>query len=109
MSIFHKSEQRVSCLIIMPRPRPQDIIFEDSELKKLISNFSVNMELVRKYRNYTQLDVAKRSKLSLTTIADIEQKRVQDIRLSTITAIAKALNTSPLILQSKKMNLKKLK
>ncbi len=93
----------------MARLKPEDIVIEDLELKRIISNFSINMELVRKYRGYTQLDVAKKSNLSLTTIADIEQRRIKDLRVGTITAISKALNVSPLMLQSKKIDLKKIK
>ena len=92
----------------MARTKSKDVNIKCNELKKLISNFSKNLYLIRKYRGYTQLNVSQRSKLSLTTIADIEQGVIEDIRLGTITAIAKALKVSPIAMQSKKVDLNKI-
>ena len=43
----------------------------------------------------TQSELAAKSKVSLTTINETEGKALRDIRLSTLVALAEAMNISP--------------
>ena len=93
----------------MGRPKKSDIQIEDEELKNLLMTFSINMEMVRKFRGMTQQKLAFKSKLSISTVAAIEQKCLQNLNFSTLTAISKALGVTPVSLLSKKISLKSLK
>ena len=89
--------------------RKSDVQIEDEVLKSLLSTFSLNMEMVRKFRGMTQQQLAFKSKLSISTVAAIEQKCLQNLNFSTLTAVSKALDVTPVSLLSKKINLKSLK
>lgn len=93
----------------MGRARKLDIQIEDEVLKSLLFTFSLNMEVVRKFRGMTQQELAFKSKLSISTVAAIEQKCLQNLNFSTLTAVAKALKVTPVSLLSKKISLKSLK
>ncbi|MDE0151392.1 MAG: helix-turn-helix transcriptional regulator [Bdellovibrionales bacterium] len=93
----------------MARARKLDIQIEDEVLKNLLYTFALNMEMVRKYRGMTQQELAFKSKLSISTVAAIEQKCLQNLNFSTLTAISKALKVTPINLLSKKISLKSLK
>jgi len=92
----------------MARARKLDIRIEDEVLKNLLFTFALNMEIVRKYRGMTQQELAFKSKLSISTVAAIEQKCLQNLNFSTLTAISKALRVTPMSLLSKKISLKSL-
>ncbi len=89
--------------------RKSDIHIEDDVLKNLLNTFSLNMEMVRKFRGMTQQELAFKSKLSISTVAAIEQKCLQNLNFSTLTAVSKALRVTPVSLLSKKISLKTLK
>ena len=91
----------------MGRPRKVDIHIEDEVLKNLLYMFSLNMEMVRKFRGMTQQQLAFKSKLSISTVAAIEQKCLQNLNFSTLTAVSKALGVTPFSLLSKKNQFKK--
>lgn len=62
------------------------------ELANLIKQIGVNLTELRQARGLTQTDLAKRAKVSITTLNEIESRRFRDIRLSTLTALAVALS-----------------
>ena len=93
----------------MGRLKKSDIHIEDDVLKNLLNTFSLNMEMVRKFRGMTQQELAFKSKLSISTVAAIEQKCLQNLNFSTLTAVSKALRVTPVSLLSKKISLKTLK
>ncbi|MDE0150999.1 MAG: helix-turn-helix transcriptional regulator [Bdellovibrionales bacterium] len=87
----------------MARPRKSEIQIQDHMLKDLLSALCINMKVIREKRNMTQQDLAYKSKLSLSTITAIEQRSLQNLNLSTLTAICKALRISPTVLLNKKL------
>lgn len=89
--------------------RKSDIHIEDDVLKNLLNTFSLNMEMVRKFRGMTQQELASKSRLSISTVAAIEQKCLQNLNFSTLTSISKALGVTPVSLLNKKISLKSLK
>ena len=80
----------------MGRRSKKEVHFHDPCLKELIEAFCVNIKKIRISKRLTQKELAERSYLAVNTIAEIEQKRIENLRLSTITALGNALKTRPL-------------
>ena len=80
----------------MGRRSREEVRFQDFHLEKLIIAFCINVKEIRKSQNFTQQQLAEKAQLAINTIAEIEQQRIENLRLSTITALGKALTTEPL-------------
>ncbi len=87
----------------MARPRKSEVQIQDSILKDLLSALCTNIKNIRESRKMTQKDLAYKSKLSLSTITAIEQRSLQNLNLSTLTAICKALKIGPIELLSTRL------
>ena len=87
----------------MARPRKSEVQIQDSILKDLLSALCINIKVIRESRKMTQKDLAYKSKLSISTITAIEQRSLQNLNLSTLTAICKALKISPIELLSTRL------
>ena len=85
----------------MGRRSKKEIDFQDLYLKKIIEAFCVNVKKMRISKKLTQQELAERSRLAVNTIAEIEQQRIENLRLSTITALANAFKIHPLELLKK--------
>ena len=86
----------------MARPKKSEVQIQDNILKDLLSALCINMKVVREKRKMTQKDLAYKAKLSLSTVAAIEQKSLQNLNFSTLSAICKALKINPVELLNKK-------
>ena len=62
--------------------------------KRYLRNLKRNLYSERKRIGLSQAQLSKESKISLSTISEIENGSVADIRLSTITALASCLDIS---------------
>ena len=62
------------------------------DLARQLERISTNVRRLREARKFSQADIARRSKVSTTTVIEIETKPVRDIRLGTLVAIASALD-----------------
>jgi transcriptional regulator with XRE-family HTH domain len=80
----------------MGRSSKFDLSFDDPILQDLLHRLGDNLRKLRQHEGLTQQGVAQVAGLALNTIAEIEQKRVENVRLSTVTALAKALKQHPL-------------
>ena len=72
------------------KPREKD--YKDSKLQKLMSDLAGNLRAARKGKDLSQLELAHKTKSSISTISAIEMKAANDIRLSTISSFAAALD-----------------
>ena len=70
--------------------------------KKLIEAFCVNVKEMRKSKKLNQQELAEKTYLAVNTIAEIEQKRIENLRLSTITALGNTFKVNPLKLLERK-------
>lgn len=61
------------------------------ELASALDRIGANLRELREARGLTQAAVAEVSKVSTTTINQLESQRCRDVRLSTMVALAKAL------------------
>jgi transcriptional regulator with XRE-family HTH domain len=68
----------------------------DKELAKLIRNLAKNLRAARKSSGVTQQTLAHSAQMAISTIWEIENEQIEDLRMSTITAIAQALKVSPI-------------
>jgi transcriptional regulator with XRE-family HTH domain len=66
----------------------------DKELAKLIRNLAKNLREIRQARGITQQTLAYSAQMAISTIWEIENEQIEDLRMSTITAIAQALKIS---------------
>lgn len=64
------------------------------ELAEILAVIGANLTSARTEHQLTQIDLAKKSKVSVTTINEIESRRFRDIRISTLISLAKALDIS---------------
>ena len=80
----------------MGRRSRKEIEFQDIHLKKLIEAFCVNVKKIRISKKLTQQELAEKSQLAVNTIAEIEQQRIENLRLSTVTALSSAFKIKPL-------------
>jgi transcriptional regulator with XRE-family HTH domain len=62
-----------------------------ADLRELLREVGANIAIFREEAGISQSELSRRSKISLTTINEIETRRFRDIRLSTLCSIAKAL------------------
>ena len=53
---------------------------------------AANLVLMRKMRNFSQEEVARRSGLATVTISKLEERRSKDPKVSTVSKLAKALD-----------------
>jgi len=58
-------------------------------------SLAANLKAIRKERSLSQLELAIRSEVSLGTVAGIEQGHNDDVKLSTIRALARGLGVDP--------------
>ena len=82
----------------MGRRAKKEINLQDFWLKTLISNFCMNVKEIRISKRLTQQQLAEKAQLAINTIAEIEQHRIENLRLNTITALGKAFDINPLSL-----------
>lgn len=88
----------------MGRPPKKDL---HPDLSKWLQQIGGNLAALREEAEMSQAELSRRSKVSLTTINEIESRRFRDIRMSTIVALARGLGTSPmLLLRSSELKLK---
>lgn len=64
------------------------------ELASVLRQVGANLFSIREERGLTQAELARRSKISTTTVNEIETRQFRDIRLSTLSALAAALEVS---------------
>lgn len=67
---------------------------EDREMSKAIARLGKNIKRFREQREMTLQDLAFHSNLALSTVWEIESARVDDLRLSTVSALARALSVT---------------
>ena len=75
----------------MGRPPKKELPLD---LSLLLKQIGVNITSFRLQLGISQAELAKRSKISTTTLNEIETKKYRDIRLSTLTSIARSLGTN---------------
>lgn len=75
----------------MGRASRQDIKISEPLLKPLIANLIANVKARRIKGGFTQQSLAIDAGLAVNTVSEIEQERIEDIRLSTVAALASAL------------------
>ena len=80
----------------MGRNKREDIDIEDPLLLEMIENIVSNVKKERTRLGITQAELASSSQLAQNTIAEIEQARIENLRLSTLAAIARGLNVKPI-------------
>lgn len=85
----------------MGRNIRDELYIEDPLLREMIKNFSANVRALRNKRGLTQAQLAISSKLAQNTVAEIEQDRVENVRLSTVAALARTLKVRPTALLEK--------
>lgn len=68
----------------------------DKELGKLIRAVARNLKAIRVEGGVSQNELARRSKVALSTINELENEVVSDFRMSTIVTLAKTLGCGPL-------------
>ncbi len=85
----------------MGRTRRDELHINDPLLREMIKHFCENVRKKRNYLGITQAELSIRSKLAQNTIAEIEQCRIENVRLSTVAAIAKGLKVKPIQLLDK--------
>lgn len=61
------------------------------DLTELLRQIGRNVSALRTRKRFSQTELSRRSKVSLTTINEIETRQFRDIRLSTLSAIARTL------------------
>lgn len=79
----------------MGRPPKNDL---PADLAKWLHQIGANVRAFRQESGLSLAELAKRSKVSVTTINEIEARRFRDIRMSTIVGLARGLDISPLLL-----------
>ncbi len=62
------------------------------ELVELLQHIGGNLIALRQEKNLSQAELARRARVSLTTVNEAETRQFRDIRLSTLTALASALD-----------------
>ena len=77
-------------------PRKRTPLPEDKDLARFIRSFAKNLKSLRDKADLSQQELASKAGLSTTTVYELENARVADIRLGTIVALARALGKPPL-------------
>jgi len=73
---------------------------KDKDLARLIKNLSKNLYSARISKGLTQQALASQANMAISTIWELENARVEDFRMSTVTAIAGQLGVDVLTLLS---------
>ena len=73
---------------------------KDKDLGRLIKNLSKNLYAARISKGLTQQALASQANMAISTIWELENARVEDFRMSTLTAIATQLGVDVLSLLS---------
>ncbi len=79
----------------MPRVKKK---YGDKSLALLVKNVGQMLKHCREEMDLSQNQLGKKSGVSISTINEIENQNVNDIRLSTICTLAKYLKVDPLLL-----------
>jgi transcriptional regulator with XRE-family HTH domain len=79
----------------MPRNVKQ---YDDKQLNKLVKHLGSMLKFYREQAGLSQNKLSKISGVSISTINEIENLLVSDVRLSTISTLASYLNVEPLSL-----------
>src|SRR5262245_22655820 len=66
------------------------------ELSTVLRQIGANLAHLRRQKGFTQAEIARRSGISITTINEIETRQSRDIRLSTLSQIARCLDVEML-------------
>lgn len=66
--------------------------YKHPELLRLIKIVGANIKLIRESRQLSQAELARRASIAATTLNELETRSCRDIRLSTLIAIATALD-----------------
>lgn len=61
------------------------------DFQQLLRQIGANIIALRQEIEISQAELSRRSKVSITTVNEIEKKQSRDIQLSTLSAIAKTL------------------
>jgi predicted transcriptional regulator len=85
----------------MGRNKREELNIDDPLLREMIKNLCENVKKQRMRLDITQAELAIRSSLAQNTVAEIEQARIENIRLSTVACIARGLKVKPLLLLAK--------
>jgi len=64
------------------------------ELAALLRRISANLREARQKKGWSQSELGKQSRISLTTVNEIETRQFRDIRMSTLVSLASALDIS---------------
>jgi len=75
----------------MGRPPKLNLSHRFSELLHQIGS---NVRYYREEQGLTQAELARRAKISNTTLNEIETRQFRDVRLSTLSVLAQALDTT---------------
>lgn len=70
--------------------------YKDKQLSELLKIISVKIKAYRQELDLSQNQLAKLSGVALSTINEIENLVVRDVRLSTLTTLAKFLKQNPI-------------
>lgn len=62
---------------------------------KLMAVIARNLRWYRHERGLSQTELARRAKVALSTVNEIENRVAQDLRLTTLSALTRALKLSP--------------
>lgn len=77
----------------MGRPPKKNL---SPDLKEWLKVIGSNLTEIRESKEMSQAELARKAKVSHTTVNEIETRRFRDIRLSTLTSLARALGVSPM-------------
>jgi len=72
--------------------------YNDKSLALLVKNVGKMLRYCREEVDLSQNQLSKKSGVSISTINEIENQNVNDIRLSTICTLSKHLDVAPLLL-----------
>ena len=76
----------------MGRSSRKDVNIKDAMLRGLLTALSGNVRQLRERSEMTQQDLAVKASISINTVGEIEQGRVENITLATITSLTRALS-----------------
>ncbi len=80
--------------------------YEDKHLKRMVKQVGVMLRYFREEAELSQNALSRESGVSISTINEIENMIVNDIRLSTISTLARNLKKDPIqLIASPKFNL----
>lgn len=77
----------------MPRQKKS---YGDGELSVILKLISRKLKIFREELGISQNELSRRSRVALSTINEIENEVVRDLRLSTITCLARHLKRKPI-------------